>query len=215
MSRPGPGVFCVSTGSNVAIEQDGREALRQVARRFPRHARAAAPRRPPRPRRRGSTLERRAAAALARGDAVVRAAVDPEQLRVAADLRADVGRQRAGVRQDALEHRAHLEVVGVALVVVDVAAGERRQIEVPGQQLLAQRQAAEAVGVDLHDGHVVYVLEKIPPRLDSLEHSRPSRRAAACRRPSPARARSWPSARPSAAARRARGTAGAAPPAAS
>ena len=46
----------------------------------------------------------------------------------------------AGVRQDLLEHLAHLERVPVALVVVDVAAGERRLVEVPGQDLLIQRQ---------------------------------------------------------------------------
>ena len=44
------------------------------------------------------------------------------------------------VREDLFEDLAHLERVAVALVVVDVAAGERRLIEVPGQDLLVERQ---------------------------------------------------------------------------
>ena len=65
------------------------------------------------------------------------------------------------MRDDRLEDVAHLEVVRVALVVEDVAAGDRRLVEVPDQRLLAQRQIAEAVGVDLHDGGFADPLEQV------------------------------------------------------
>ena len=53
------------------------------------------------------------------------------------------------------------EVVAVALVVVDVAAGERRLIEVPDEHLLLERQRGEAVGIELHDGGIVHPLEQV------------------------------------------------------
>ena len=66
-----------------------------------------------------------------------------------------------GVRQDLFEDLAHLERVPVALVVVDVAAGERRLVEVPRQNLLVERQRVESVRVVLHDGGVVDLFEQV------------------------------------------------------
>jgi hypothetical protein len=95
------------------------------------------------------------------GQVVVWPAVNPEQLGVAADL---VERRRV----DALrvgEHRfedvAHLETVRVFLVVKDVAARDRRLIEVPDERLFSQRKVTKALCVELHDGGVVDALEQI------------------------------------------------------
>ena len=65
------------------------------------------------------------------------------------------------MRDDLLEHVAHLEVVRVALVVVDVAAGQGRLIEMPDQHLLLERQLLEAVRIELHDRRVVHALEQV------------------------------------------------------
>ena len=123
---------------------------------------------------------------LARREVVVGTGVDPEQLRVALDL----GQRRRvdafGVGEDLLEHVTHLEVVFVALVVEDVAPGERRLIEVPDQDLLLHRQLLEAVGVELHHGCVVDALEKVLAaggrrRGRCRRRSRPGRRRVARR----------------------------------
>ena len=98
---------------------------------------------------------------LARGEVVVRAGVDPEQLRVALDLGARRGVDAVGVREDRLEHVAHLEVVRVSLVVEDVAPGERRLVQMPDERLLPERQRAETVGVELHDRRLVDLLEEV------------------------------------------------------
>ena len=66
-----------------------------------------------------------------------------------------------GVREDLLEHVAHLEVVRVSLVVVDVAPGERGLVQVPDQDLLIERQRVEAVRVDLRDRRFVHPLEQV------------------------------------------------------
>ena len=73
------------------------------------------------------------------------------------------------MRDDLLEHVAHLEVVLVALVVIDVAPGDRRLVEVIDERLLAERQLVEAVGIELHDGGVVDPLEQILARV-SVRH---------------------------------------------
>src|SRR5262249_43523495 len=57
----------------------------------------------------------------------------------------------------------HLEVVRVALVVKDVAAGDRRLREVPDERLLTQREVPKAVGVDLDDRCFADALEEIRP----------------------------------------------------
>ena len=62
---------------------------------------------------------------LPRGQVVVWTGVEPEQLGVALDLASVAGVDACGMRDDLLEDVAHLEVVGVALVVIDVASGER------------------------------------------------------------------------------------------
>ena len=50
----------------------------------------------------------------------------------------------------------------MALVVIDVAAGQRRLVQMPDERLLAERQLVEAVRIQLHDRSVVDLLEKIP-----------------------------------------------------
>jgi hypothetical protein len=102
---------------------------------------------------------------LARRQVVVRPAVDPEELRVALDLaqRAVVGRRR--VREDRLDHVAHLETIRGLLIVEDVAPRDCRLRQVPHQDPLVERPAREPVGVQLHDGRVVDALEQIPPRV--------------------------------------------------
>ena len=65
------------------------------------------------------------------------------------------------MREDLLEHVAHLQVVRVALVVVDVAAGERRLVQVPDEHLLIERQRVEAVRVQLHHRRLVHALEQV------------------------------------------------------
>ena len=101
---------------------------------------------------------------LARGEVVVRPGVDPEELRVAfdGDERLPV-RDGVAVTDDGLEQIAHLEVVGIALVVKDVAAGNRGLREVPDEDLLALRQVAEAVGVQLDDSGFADALEEVWP----------------------------------------------------
>ena len=55
----------------------------------------------------------------------------------------------------------------------------------PGQDLLAQRQRREPVGVDLHDGRVVHALEQVPPvGSHSITRSRRSARECAASHPS-------------------------------
>ena len=98
---------------------------------------------------------------LSCGQVVVGAGVDPEELGVALNLgerlRIDVLR----MRDDLLENVSHLEVVGVALVVENVAARERRLVEVPDERLFSKRELFEAIGVQLHDGGIVHAFEQI------------------------------------------------------
>ena len=62
---------------------------------------------------------------------------------------------------DLLEHVAHLEVVRVALVVVDVATCQGRPVQVPDQDLLIERQRREPVRVQLRHRGVVHSFEQI------------------------------------------------------
>jgi hypothetical protein len=98
---------------------------------------------------------------LRAGEVVVGSGVQPEQLGVLLDFlergRVDVRR----VREDGFEHVAHRQVAGVALVVKNVASRDRRLGEVPHERSLAERQIAEAVGVELHDGGFADALEQI------------------------------------------------------
>src|ERR1019366_426158 len=55
----------------------------------------------------------------------------------------------------------HLEIVRVALVVEDVAPGERCLIEMPDERLVFEWQLAESVRIDLHDRRVVYPFEQV------------------------------------------------------
>ena len=66
-----------------------------------------------------------------------------------------------GMREDGLEHVAHVEVVRVPLVVKNIAAGDSRLVEMPDQDALIDRQRLETVGVQLHDRGFVDALEQI------------------------------------------------------
>src|SRR4051812_638739 len=49
----------------------------------------------------------------------------------------------------------------MALIVIDVAAGQRRPVEVPGEELLAKGQFREVVGVALDAGRIADALEQV------------------------------------------------------
>ncbi len=132
-----PASCSCTIGSTAGSKNSGSSRAEQGVERSRRRGAGSARRRSAaaaRPRR--ERLGRARQHELARRQVVERAGVDPEQLRVALDLgqrgRIDAGR----VRTIALEHVAHLEAVRVALVVEDVAARERRLVQVPGQDLL-------------------------------------------------------------------------------
>ena len=113
-------------------------------------------------RRRCKRLRRALQDELPRREVVVRTVVDPEQLRVALDLRERRGVNALRVGDDLLDDAAHFERIAMLLVVEDVAAGDRGLVEMPDQRLLAQRQAGEPVRVELRDGGVVDPLEQVP-----------------------------------------------------
>ncbi|MCU0974647.1 MAG: hypothetical protein MUF80_11965 [Burkholderiales bacterium] len=52
-------------------------------------------------------------------------------------------------------------LVGVALVVVDVAPGQRGLVQVPRQRLVSKREVRESVGVQLNDRRVLDALEQV------------------------------------------------------
>ena len=180
---PGPGVLFVTIGSTVGIEEHRLQPLEQASSVSPVRWETARPR-----------WRRRWAAAanasgehfkheLPRGEVVVGSGVEPEQLRVAADFRERRRLEPVGVREDRFEDVAHVQAVGVALVVVDVAAGQRRLVEMPDQDLLLERQRGESVGIELHDRGIVDPLEQI---LAATGHrgntGRRRRRRVCCRR---------------------------------
>ncbi len=98
---------------------------------------------------------------LARGQTVVGPAVQPAQFRVAPKLAGDLRREAVGVPQQALERVAEQQPLRAPLVPVDVAAGERRFVQVPDQSLLINRQRRESVRVVLDDGRIVDAFEEV------------------------------------------------------
>ena len=98
---------------------------------------------------------------LARGQVVVRARVQPEQLGVAGQLRQRLVRDAFREALNLLEHVPDAEVMAMALVVIDVAAGERGLIQMPDERLLPDRQLFEAVGIQLDDRGVIDLLEEV------------------------------------------------------
>ena len=66
---------------------------------------------------------------------------------------------RRDMRDDGLEDLSHVEGVRVALVVVDVAAGKCRLIQIPGENLLVDRQSIESIRVVLHHCSVIDLFE--------------------------------------------------------
>ena len=139
MSRPSPGVLHVTIGSNDASKNIGRVAREQLLERFTwleMEPRAV----PGRERRRLEKLGRRQVEdELARRQVVVRAAVDPEQLRVAREFTAKRRRQRLAVGDDLFDDVAHREAVAIALIEIDVAATKGGLVEVPDERLVAKR----------------------------------------------------------------------------
>lgn len=63
--------------------------------------------------------------------------------------------------QNLLEQVADAEIEAMALVVIDVAAGERGLVQMPDQRLLFQRQLVEPVGVQLDDRGIVDLFEQV------------------------------------------------------
>ena len=179
MSRPGPGVLFVRTGSTCGSKKNGarrsisasNDSPARCGKRAPRPAaaRAAAPR----------SAGRQAQQELARRDVVVWTGVEPEQLRVAADLG---DRRRVHVlvvREDRFKDLPHLEIVGVALVVKDVAPGEGGKRKMPDKDLVAKRQRREAVGVKLDHGCLIDTLQQVT----SIRICRQARKAPVTRAP--------------------------------
>jgi hypothetical protein len=78
------------------------------------------------------------------------------------------------VSEDGLDDVAHLEVVRVPLVEIDVPAGDRRLIEVPHQHAVARFQLLETVRIELHDGGLADALEEVRSLVG------PQRRLRAC-----------------------------------
>ena len=67
--------------------------------------------------------------------------------------------------QHRLDDVAHRQVVGVALVVEDVAPGDGRLVEVPGEDAVAERQVREPVRVQLDDGGLADAFEQVGARV--------------------------------------------------
>ena len=89
------------------------------------------------------------------------------------------------MREDGLEHVAHLEAVLVSLIVVDVAPGERGLVEMPDERLFLERQRGESIGIQLHDRRVVDLFEQVSADWQSA----PRWSTQACRRRTAARFR--------------------------
>ena len=75
---------------------------------------------------------------LSRRQVVVRAGVEPEQLGVARQLLQRRLGNAARMTQDLLEQPPNAQVMTMALVVIDVAAGERGLIQVPDERLVSE-----------------------------------------------------------------------------
>ena len=127
------GVLLVTIGSTFGVEEHRLQPRQHRVERSRlagrRTSRRSSPRpSPPRQTPRGVHCQHE----LARGEVVVGAVVDPEQLGVALDLApASPASTPCGCATICFEHAAHLERVAVLLVDEDVAAGERRLVEVP------------------------------------------------------------------------------------
>ena len=95
---------------------------------------------------------------------MVGAVVQPEQFGVTLNLRQRRAVDPVRVGEDLLQQIAHRQAVTVALVEVDVAAGQSRLPQVPHQDLVVQRQLLETIGIQLDHGGVVDLLEQILAR---------------------------------------------------
>jgi hypothetical protein len=155
MSLPGPGVLFVTIGSKFGSKKSGciRDSIASSVSPALTGNRAPA------------CWAARAAAAKACGvhwtTNLVRPGVDPKELRIPLNLLQRVRLDARRVRQDLFEHLAHLEAVRVSLVIVDVAPGKRRLVEMPDQGLLFQRQRLEPIRVQLDNGGLVYLLDEV------------------------------------------------------
>jgi hypothetical protein len=98
---------------------------------------------------------------LAGGQVVVRPGVEPEQLGISGELRQRIGRNTFSMRQHTFQQVANAQVMTVPLVVVDVAPGNRRLVEVPDKGLLLERQLVKAIGIQLDDGGFADLFEQV------------------------------------------------------
>ncbi len=89
---------------------------------------------------------------LARRDVFVGTGIDPEQLGVARDGVGHDGFEARAAHKQRLDHVSHQQAVFVALVVVDVATGERGFVQMPREALVGQGQPRERFRVQLDDG---------------------------------------------------------------
>ena len=131
MSLPGPGVLLVTIGSTVGSKNIGCSRASIASSDSPAGGANVAPFCRRGLGRRGKRLRRALQHELARGQVVVGTVVDPEQLGVALDLGERRRVDALRMRDDLLEDAAHLERVAMLLVVEDVAAGDRRLVEMP------------------------------------------------------------------------------------
>ena len=110
---------------------------------------------------RGKRLGRAFEHELTGRQVVVRTGVQPKQLRIALDLTERCRIDGVGMRDDLFQHVAHGQVVRVALVVIDIASGERRLVQVPDQNLLIEWQRREAVSIQLRHRRIVHSFEQV------------------------------------------------------
>ncbi len=163
---PRPGRLARADGFERGIEERPLEPAQQIVDRFAVAEREACAGAVSRMRRRAKRLWRASEDELPRGEVVEGTAVDPEELRVADDLAERGLVHGVRVRHDLFEHLPHLEAVRVALVIEDVATGQRGVVEVPGEDLLPERQRPEAVGIELDDGGLTDAFEQV----DAIRH---------------------------------------------
>ena len=164
MSLPGRRRLAGDDRIDVRIEEHRLKPREQLIERFALLQREAGARLFGRVRRRRERVRRAAQHELARRQVVVRTVVDPEELGVALDL---VERRLVDLSRGCVTIASSTSRISrfgaYRLIVEDVAAGERRLIQMPDERLFLQRQRLKAVGIDLHDGRLVNALEQVRP----------------------------------------------------
>ena len=105
---------------------------------------------------------------LLAGAVVVVAVVDPEQLQKAQQPVPELRVDSLRVGQDFLQEIADLQDIPAHLVVEDVAPGDRRPVQVEGQDALLSGEPLEPVGVHPRHGELVHRLQQVGPRVGVL-----------------------------------------------